>query len=190
MAEITDLPTLWRAQPNEPALPPAALREKAGWLHWDANRRRTSGYLWAVFFVATFGWNALHAGNGVELAGTCICMFGAIFLAYRWRCFAAREMPQDLPVLQFLAAYRDELLRQHRILRGAVVLSTVPLVLGIAITGAGHLAGRHALHPVSLVTLAAFALLILAFGWLMTRLQSQQLQFRIDEVEAALRDVA
>jgi hypothetical protein len=190
MSETTDLPTLLRNQPPEPALPTATLREKAGSLHWEANRRALSGYGWAAFFLATFGWSALHASNTVERAGTCICMIGAIFLAYQWRRFAAWDMPHDLPVRHFLKTYRDELLRQQRLLQSGVLLSTLPLVLGIDITAAGHLAARHAFHPASLASLAAFAALILAFGWTMARLQSQQLQFRIDEAEAALRDAA
>jgi hypothetical protein len=190
MSETTDLPTLWRNQAPEPALSVPRLREKAGSLHWEANRLAISGYFWAAFFLATFGWNALHARNAVERAGAVICMFGAIFLAYQWRRFGTKNLPHDLPVLQFLKAYRDELLRQKRLLHGPIILSVLPLVLGNAIAGVGHLAARPPLHAATLAPLAFITALILAVAWVLGRLQSQQLQFRIDEVEAALREAA
>jgi hypothetical protein len=101
-----------------------------------------------------------------------------------------KDMPQDVPVLQFLKTYHSELLRQQHMLKNAILPSTLPLVLGITIASAGHLAARHALHLASVAVLVCFPALILAFGWIMARLQFQQLQFRIDEVDAALRDAA
>jgi len=190
MSEATDLPTLWRNQPPEPALPIPTMRERAGALHSDAKRLAISGYVWAAFFLATFGWNALHARNAMECAGALVCMFGAIFLAVTWRRFGTKEMPHTLPVLQFLKTYQEELQRQQHMLKTAILPSTLPLVLGITLATAGHLAARHALHAASLAVLACFLALILAFGWIMNRLHCQQLQFRIDEVETALRDAA
>jgi hypothetical protein len=64
----------------------------------------------------------------------------------------------------------------------------LPLVGGLVIAGAGHLSARHALNARSLAVMAALGLLVIGLGWVFGRLHAEQLQFRVDEVDAALQD--
>jgi hypothetical protein len=188
MEDSIDARAIWQAQPAQ-AVTPGDISEKASTLAWETRRRALSGYGWASYFVLLFGWNFCYAANAAEHAGNLLCAAGAIIMAACWRYYrAAPEMPNGAPVLHFLAAYRAELVRQQRATWRIGLWSMLPLISGILLTGAGHLAARHALHGTNLAVLAAFAALLLGVACSFTALAAQQLQFRIDEVDAALRE--
>jgi len=189
MVEGIDARSIWQSQPVE-AYPPSpdALHEKADTLRWQARWRVLSGYGWGGFLAVKSGFGMAGARNGMEFAGNLLCVLGAVFLAVWWRRFAVRtEMRHELPIREFLAGYRAEAVRQQRLARTLGVWTVLPLVGGVVIAGAGHLAARHALNARSLAVMAALGGLVIGLGWVFGRLHAQQLQFRVDEVDAALR---
>jgi hypothetical protein len=161
------------------------LRERADTLRWETRWRMKSGMLWACCLVVLSGWNIGHAGNAIEVLGNLVCAGGAVFLAWQWRRFRA---PDARPAMGFMAAYRDDLLRQKRVAQVIGTWSLLPLVAGIALACAGHLAARHALHGMSFAVLAGLAAIMIGAAWLLGALAAQQVQIRIDEVDAALRE--
>jgi hypothetical protein len=189
MVEGIDARALWQGQPAEAfTLSSGALREKADTLRWQGRWRVLSGYGWGGFLAikATFG--LAGASNAMEFAGNLLCIVGAVLLAMWWRRFAVRtDMRYDLPMRAFLAAYREETVRQQRLARSLGVWSVLPLVGGVVIAGAGHLAARHALNAGSLAVMVLLGGLVIGLGWVFGRLHAEQLQFRVDEVDAALR---
>jgi len=180
---------IWQAQAAEP-ITLGDFSEKASSLAWETRRRAISGYGWATYFVLLFGWNFWHATNAAERAGTLLCAVGAVLMAACWQHYRiAPHMPNGAPVLHFLTVYRTELVRQKRASWRIGFWGLMPLVFGILLAGAGHLAARHALHGGKIGVLAAFTALLIGVPWSLTALATQQLQFRIDEVDAALRAV-
>jgi hypothetical protein len=190
MAEGIDARAIWQSQPVEGyPLSFGALREKADTLRWQARWRVLSGYGWGGFLAIKAGFGMAAARNGMGFAGNLLCILGAVLLAVWWRRFAIRaDMRHDLPMRACLVAFREEAVRQQRLARSLGVWSVLPLVGGLVIAGAGHLSARHALNARSLAVMAALGLLVIGLGWVFGRLHAEQLQFRVDEVDAALQD--
>jgi len=189
MVESIDARAIWQSQTVEAQpLSFGALRERADTVRWEARRRVLSGYGWGGVLAVQFAFGMAGARNGMEFFGNLLCILGAGLLALWWRRFAIRtQMRHDLPGRAFLAALREETMRQQRLARSMGVWSVLPMVGGLEIAGAGHLAARHALNARSLAVMAALGALVVALGWVFGRLHAEQLQFRVDEVDAALR---
>lgn len=130
---MTDPRTIWAADDaHQPALSPAALRQRADTLHRRVRRRNGIEYAAALLVTPVFGWIGWLSGDVFMQAACAVVIAGVALIVFNlWRR-RAQAMPEALamPALAFL---RDQLMRQRDALAGVWRWYLAPLVPGMAL---------------------------------------------------------
>jgi hypothetical protein len=143
-------------------------------------RRNLQEKIAAVAVALIFGFYAWHLPVLLMRIGSCIVVFGSLFILYHLQHRASlRELPPENLALPNLTYFRDELMRQHDALRN-LWLWMIPTLLGMSIFFWGWAQPDPADFPWSItsVIIVPFAIVIV-----MNFITAHRLQGKIDRLD-------
>lgn len=182
-----DIRTLWQGQPAEPLdTKREDIAHRAQGLQDSIRRRNVLEYAAALLVIAAFGAYIWLFPGLLTRLGAGLVIAGTVYVVVQlYRRGGVRALPADTAAT-CLEFHRQELVRQHELLRDVWRWYLGPFVPGLAL----FLAGRALEGPggwLAPVVAGLACVLVLGAIWWLNARAAEALQHEIDALEALMR---